>query len=120
MPRPAHLSAPATDSAVIDFSFTVVIINSVVEISGLTYQVKSIQYIFILYIAFFKRAITLACKFFNAGQVVYYKRDYYISELLNDSYWFISRSNMENLKTTPRVVLRLRGYSDMTRQNWPV
>ena len=85
-------------------------------ITGLTYQVKSFQYIFILYIAFFKRAITLACKLFNAGQVVYCKRDYYITELLNDSYRFISRSNMENLKTTPRVVLRLGGYNDMTRE----
>ncbi|KAF7058462.1 hypothetical protein CFC21_065520 [Triticum aestivum] len=35
---------------------------------------------------------------------------------LKDSYRFISRSNMESLKTTPRVVLRLRGYNDMTRE----
>ena len=32
MPRPTHLSALATDSAVIDFSFTMVIINFVVDI----------------------------------------------------------------------------------------
>ena len=29
---------------------------------------------------------------------------------------FISRLNMENLKPTPRVILRLGGYSDMTRE----
>ena len=29
---------------------------------------------------------------------------------------FISRSNMENLKPTPRVALRLGGYNGMTRQ----
>ena len=29
---------------------------------------------------------------------------------------FISRSNMENLKPTPRVALRLGGYNDMTQQ----
>ena len=29
---------------------------------------------------------------------------------------FISRLNMENLKLTPRVILRLGGYSDMTRE----
>ena len=43
-------------------------------LTGLTYQVKSIHYIFILYIAFFKRAITLACKFSNAGQIVHCKK----------------------------------------------
>ena len=29
---------------------------------------------------------------------------------------FISRLNMENLKPTPRVILRLGGYSDLTRE----
>ena len=29
---------------------------------------------------------------------------------------FISRLSMENLKPTPRVILRLGGYSDMTRE----
>src|SRR4051812_24448465 len=33
---------------------------------------------------------------------------------------FISRSNMENLKPTPRVTLRLGGYDDMTQQVLPV
>ena len=44
-PRPTHLSAPAAGSAVIDFSFTMVIINSAVIITDLTHQVKFIQYI---------------------------------------------------------------------------
>ena len=52
-PRPTHLSAPAADSAMIDFSFTMVIVNSAVIITDLMHQVKSIRYIFILYIAFF-------------------------------------------------------------------
>ena len=113
-PRPTHLSTLAAGSSVIDFSFTMVI-NSAVDNYCLTYQVKSIHYIFILHVALFEIAITLACKFSNAGQVVYCKRDYYITKLLNDSYRFISRSNMENLKTTPRVALRLRGYDDLTQ-----
>ena len=51
-PRPVHPSARMADSSMIDVSFTVVIINSAVDIFWLTYQVKSIHYIFILYIAF--------------------------------------------------------------------
>ncbi|EMS52905.1 hypothetical protein TRIUR3_19176 [Triticum urartu] len=45
-----------------------------------------------------------------------YLRASYITELLNDSYRFISRSKMENLKPTPRIVLRLEGYNDITRE----
>ena len=45
-PRPAHLSAPAADSTVIDLSCTVVIINSAVDNFWPKYEVKSIQYIF--------------------------------------------------------------------------
>ena len=57
LPCPSALAYnAAAGSPMIDFSFTVVIINSVVEISGLTYQVKSIQYIFMLHIAFFKKS----------------------------------------------------------------
>ncbi|XBI99007.1 hypothetical protein VPH35_019170 [Triticum aestivum] len=52
----------------------------------------------------------------DMGQVAYCKRDYYITELLNNSYRFISRPNMESLKPTPRVILRLGGYNDMTRE----
>ena len=33
---------------------------------------------------------------------------------------FISRSNVENLKPTPRVTLRLGGYNDMIQQMLPV
>ena len=44
------------------------------------------------------------------------KRDYYIIELLDNSCRFISRLNMGNLKPTSRVVLRLGGYNDMTRE----
>ena len=67
-------TAPAYDatagSPVINFSFTAVIINSAVDnywpdASGDIHPVY-----FILYIAFFKRAITLACKFSSAGQVM--------------------------------------------------
>ena len=36
-------------------------------LTSLTYQVKSIQYVFILYIAFFKRAITPVCKLSHVG-----------------------------------------------------
>ena len=57
MPRPAHLSAPAADSAVIDFSFTVMIINSAVDnfwpdISG---EINPVNF-YILYIVFFKKS----------------------------------------------------------------
>src|SRR4051812_26849835 len=55
-PRPIHPFAHMDDSSVIDFSFTGVIINSAVGIFWLTYQVKTIHYIFILYIAFFKKS----------------------------------------------------------------
>ena len=57
----------------------------------------------------------MVCKFSKTGQIVYCKREYYITEVLNNSYQFISRSNMENFKTTPRVALRLGGYDDMTQ-----
>ena len=56
-PRPAHLSAPVADSAVIDFSFTVMIINSAVDnfwldISG---EINPVNF-YILYIVFFKKS----------------------------------------------------------------
>ena len=44
-PRPIHPSARMADSLVIDFSFTMVIINSAVIITDLTHQMKFIQYI---------------------------------------------------------------------------
>ena len=54
---PAHLSAPAADSAVIGFSFTVMIINSAVDnfwpdISG---EINPVNF-YILYIVFFKKS----------------------------------------------------------------
>ena len=49
-PRPTDLSVPAAGSAVIDLSFTIVIINFALIIADLTLQVKSIQHIFINYV----------------------------------------------------------------------
>ena len=100
MPRPTDLSAPAADSTVIDSSFTMVIINSAVIIADLTHQVKSIQYIFILYIAFSMEEKIL----------------WFASCPMQDSNRSISRLIMKNLKPTPQVGLRLGGYNDMTQQ----
>jgi hypothetical protein len=68
-------SSVMADLPMIDFSFTMVIINSAVDIFWLTYQVKSIHHIFILYVAFFKKEQLLwLASFSNAGQIVYCKK----------------------------------------------
>ena len=54
--------AAATDSAMSDFSFTMVIINPAVDINWPNISGEIHPVYFILYIAFFKSAITSACK----------------------------------------------------------
>ena len=99
MPRPKYLSAPAADSAVIIFNFTMVIINSAMIIADLTHQVKSIQHIFIHYILLSLKEQLLR----------------FASCPMQDSNWSISRLIMKKLKPTPQVALRLGGYHDMTQ-----
>jgi hypothetical protein len=100
MPRPTHLSTSVADSLVIGFNFTIVIINS----SADNFWLNISGEIQLLWLASFPMQDKLSTA----------KRDYYITKLLDNSCRFISRLNMKNLKPTPRVVLRLGGYNDMT------
>jgi hypothetical protein len=94
-------SSVMADLPMIDFSFTVVIINSAVDIFWLTYQVKSIHHIFILYVAFFKKSNYSGLQVFPMqDKLSIAKRDYYIAELLDNPCRFISRSSPHQLVRT--------------------
>ena len=70
-PRLKNLSAPAADSVVIDFSFTMVIIHSAVIIADLTHQVKSIQHIFYILLSIKEQLLRFAsCPMQDSNQSI--------------------------------------------------
>ena len=85
---------------------------------GLTYQVKSIQYIFILSTAFFKRAITLACKFFNAGQVISLSCWLTYTGLHHGQIWRISRQLLESPWDSGAMMTRLSKWLPVHTKLW--